>query len=55
MVFEAEAFKQAEQIRGEGDAIAAQNLSDAYSKTRISIPSRSLKAYEETFAGKDDR
>lgn len=55
VVFEAEAFKQAEQIRGEGDAIAAQIYADAYSKNPDFYSfSRSLKAYEETFAGKDD-
>lgn len=55
VVFEAEAFKQAEQIRGEGDAIAAQIYADAYSKNPDFYSfSRGLKAYEETFAGKDD-
>ncbi|MBK8970307.1 MAG: protease modulator HflC [Hahellaceae bacterium] len=55
VVFEAEAFKQAEQIRGEGDAIAAQIYADAYSKNpEFYSFSRSLKAYEETFAGKED-
>ncbi len=55
IVVEAEAFREAEQIRGEGDAIAAKTYAEAYSQDREFYSFyRSLKAYEETFSNKGD-
>ena len=55
IVVEAEAYKEAEQIRGEGDAIASQTYADAFSQDREFYSFyRSLKAYESTFSDKGD-
>jgi len=55
VVLEAEAYREAEQTRGLGDAIAASTYASAYSKdSEFYSFTRSLKAYTETFSGKDD-
>jgi membrane protease subunit HflC len=54
-VIEAEAYRKAEALRGEGDAIAASTYAGAFTKdAEFYAFTRSLKAYTETFAGKDD-
>lgn len=54
-IIEAEAYRDAEFLRGEGDAKAAAIYSKAYSKDPEFYQFlRSLKAYRETFAGKND-
>jgi len=54
-VIEANAYKEAEQIRGEGDAVAAGTYADAFNKDpEFYAFTRSLRAYTDTFAGKDD-
>lgn len=51
----AEAFSKAEQVRGEGDAEAAQIYADAYgSDSEFYSFYRSLEAYQTTFADKGD-
>ncbi len=55
IVVEAEAERDAELVRGEGDAIAAQIYADAFNQNREFYSfSRSLTAYESTFANKGD-
>jgi len=54
-VLVAEAYREAEQTRGEGDAIAANTYASAFNKDpEFYSFTRSLKAYTETFSGKDD-
>jgi len=54
-VIEAEAYRDAEKTRGEGDAIAANVYSTAFNKDpEFYAFTRSLKAYTETFTGKED-
>lgn len=54
-IIEAEAYRESEQIRGKGDAIAASTYANAYNKDpEFYAFTRSLKAYTETFSGKDD-
>lgn len=51
----AEAFSKAEEVRGEGDAEAAQIYADAYSSdSEFYSFYRSLEAYQSTFADKGD-
>jgi membrane protease subunit HflC len=51
----AEAFSKAEEVRGEGDAEAAQIYADAYeSNSEFYSFYRSLEAYQSTFADKGD-
>jgi modulator of FtsH protease HflC len=55
IVLQAEAYREAEQTRGEGDAIAANTYAEAYNRDREFYSfTRSLKAYTETFSGQDD-
>ena len=54
-VIEANAYRESEQMRGSGDAIAANTYASAYNKdSEFYSFTRSLKAYTETFAGKED-
>lgn len=54
-ILEAEAYRDSEQIRGEGDAKAAAIYASAYNKDpEFYSFMRSLNAYKETFKGKDD-
>ncbi len=54
IVIEAEAYRDAERIRGEGDALAAMTYSAAYSKDPEFYEfTRSMSAYRETFANSD--
>lgn len=51
----AEAYRESEQTRGEGDAIAASTYAEAYDRDREFFSfTRSLRAYTETFNGQDD-
>ena len=51
----AEAFRESERIRGEGDAIAAATYADAYQKNpEFYSFIRSLEAYRNSFSSKDD-
>ena len=53
-VLEAQAYREAEQIKGEGDAEAARIYAEAFNKNpEFSSFTRSLKAYTETFQGND--
>jgi membrane protease subunit HflC len=53
-VLEAQAYREAEQIKGEGDAEAARIYADAFNKNpEFYAFTRSLKAYTETFQGND--
>ena len=55
IVIESEAYRDAEAIRGEGDAKATAIYAQAYNKDREFYAFwRSLKAYEQTFANKSD-
>lgn len=55
IVTEAEAFSKAEQLRGEGDGLAAQIYADAYSSHEDFYSLyRSLEAYQKTFTGNSD-
>lgn len=55
IIVEAEAYREAERVRGEGDAIAAQIYADAYSRDADFYAFyRSLSAYEQTFSHKGD-
>ncbi len=50
----AEAYRDAEQVRGEGDAIAADTYAKAYTKNaEFYAFYRSLNAYRAAFGGKD--
>lgn len=54
-VIEANAYREAEKIRGEGDARASEIYAQAYNQNRDFYTFvRSLTAYSETFAGKED-
>ena len=54
-VLVANAYKESEQIRGEGDALSAGTYAEAYNRdSEFYAFTRSLKAYTETFSGKDD-
>lgn len=51
----AEAFREGEEIRASGDSVAARTYADAYNQNSDFYQFfRSLRAYEETFASKDD-
>ncbi|WP_105102799.1 protease modulator HflC [Microbulbifer pacificus] len=55
VVIESEAYRQAEELRGAGDAEAARIYADAYSKNpEFYRFSRSLTAYRESFKDKGD-
>lgn len=55
IIIEAEAYREAEQLRGEGDAVAAAVYARAYNKDpEFYAFTRSLKAYEESFNNKGD-
>ena len=54
-VLTAEAYRMSEEIRGQGDNIAAQTFADAFGQDpEFYQLYRTLRAYEETFTGKDD-
>jgi len=54
-VLVAQAYREAEQTRGEGDAKAANTYASAFNKdSEFYSFTRSLKAYTETFSGKED-
>ena len=54
-ILKADAFKEAEQIRGEGDAKAADIYAVAYGKNKEFFTFyRSLNAYQNTFGGASD-
>ncbi|MFY0677974.1 MAG: protease modulator HflC [Neptuniibacter sp.] len=54
-VIQAEAYRESEQIRGEGDAIAANNYAGAYTKNpEFYSFHRSLQAYRESFGQSGD-
>lgn len=54
IVIEAEAYREAEMLRGEGDAESARVYANAYSKNpEFYSFTRSLKAYTETFSSSD--
>ena len=51
----ANAYKQSEQLRGEGDAIAAEIYAGAYGKNEEFYSlTKSLNAYKQTFSGQND-
>ncbi len=51
----AEAYREAEQTRGQGDARAAETYADAFSKDKEFYAFfRSLRAYQESFDGSND-
>lgn len=55
IIYEAEAYRDAEQIRGEGDAEATAIYAGAYTKDEEFFAfTRSLNAYRETFSTKND-
>ena len=55
VIFEAEAYRDAEQIRGEGDAEATSIYAEAYNRDpEFFAFTRSLNAYRETFSSKGD-
>ena len=55
VIYEAEAYRDAEQIRGEGAANAPAIYADAFSKDEEFYAfTRSLNAYRETFSSKSD-
>ncbi len=54
-VIEANAYREAEQIRGEGDAIAAEIYANAFNQDpEFYSFYRSIAAYKSSFAGKED-
>ncbi len=54
-VIEANAYREAEQIRGEGDAIAAEIYANAFNQDpEFYAFYRSIEAYRSSFAGKED-
>jgi membrane protease subunit HflC len=54
-VIEANAYREAEQIRGEGDAIAAEVYANAFNQDpEFYSFHRSIQAYKNSFAGKED-
>ena len=55
VVILAEAYKQSEQLRGEGDATAASIYAESFSQDPEFYEfTRSMKAYVETFENKSD-
>jgi len=55
VIFKAEAYRDAERIRGEGDAQATNIYAEAYNKDREFYAfKRSLDSYRETFNSKSD-
>ena len=55
VIYGAEAYRDAEQIRGEGDAQATRIYANAYNKDpEFYAFTRSLNAYRETFSSKGD-
>lgn len=55
VIYSAEAYRDAEQIRGEGDAQATRIYADAYNKdSEFYAFTRSLNAYREIFSSKAD-
>tara|TARA_E500000178_G_scaffold343601_1_gene390628 strand:+ start:185 stop:1057 length:873 start_codon:yes stop_codon:yes gene_type:complete len=54
-VIEANAYREAQQIRGEGDAIAAEIYANAFNQDQEFYAFyRSISAYKSSFAGKED-
>lgn len=54
-VIEANAYREAQQIRGEGDAIAAEIYANAFNQDQEFYAFyRSIAAYKSSFAGKED-
>ncbi len=54
-VLEANAYRDAQQVRGEGDALAAKIYADAYNKdAEFYSFYRSLNAYKEAFGQQGD-
>ena len=54
-IIEAEAYRDSEKLRGEGDAKAAATYANAYSKdAEFYAFTRSLNAYKATFSSKED-
>lgn len=54
-VIEANAYRDSEKIRGEGDAIAASTYASAFNKNpEFYSFTRSLQAYKDSFNGKED-
>ena len=54
-VIEANAYREAQQIRGEGDAIAAEVYANAFTQDQEFYTFyRSIAAYKSSFAGKED-
>jgi membrane protease subunit HflC len=54
-VIEANAYREAQQIRGEGDAIAAEIYANAFNQDQEFYSFyRSIAAYKSSFAGKED-
>ena len=54
-VIEANAYREAQQIRGEGDAIAAEIYANAFNQDQEFYAFyRSISAYQSSFAGKED-
>lgn len=54
-IIEAEAYRESEQVRGDGDATAAAIYANAFNRDpEFYSFTRSLKAYTDTFSGKDD-
>ena len=55
IIIEAEAYREAERLRGEGDAVASAIYARAFNKDpEFYSFTRSLKAYEESFNSKGD-
>ena len=55
VIYEAEAYRDAERTRGEGDATATATYADAYTKDpEFFAFTRSLNSYRETFNSKGD-
>ena len=55
VIYEAEAYRDAERTRGEGDATATATYADAYTKDpEFFAFTRSLNSYRETFSSKGD-
>jgi membrane protease subunit HflC len=54
-IIQSEAYRDAERLRGEGDAVAAQVYADAYNRNAEFYAFwRSLSAYENSFRNKSD-
>jgi membrane protease subunit HflC len=54
-VLVANAYREAEETRGEGDAVAAATYAEAFNRDpEFYAFTRSLRAYTDTFSGKDD-